>query len=565
MKTLIILINTVLFSLSLQAQQFNWGLSIGDSAANNANSLVDKHGNVYSAGNFFSSIDFDPSAIVFNMASQGQGDVFLQKLNSNGQLIWAKSFGNQNMDECIRISLDHESNFYLLGSFQGTVDFDSGPGIATLSSISGLVPDRYVAKFDSNGNFVWVKNIGFSLPLFPLSIHSDCDKNILITGAFEMPMDFDPGPNTLTVNPVLGFDIFVLKLDSLGNFLWVKTFGSTKYEFGNSVNTDKSGNIYCTGSFRGTIDFNPGTSVHNLSPHSTEDIFILKLNKHGDFVWAKNMGGSYASSGYQTVIDDNGNVLVCGAFQDTIDFDPGPLNYTAVSNGLSDIFITKMDSFGNFIWANTVGGFGSDAGWAITTDGTGNVYCTGSFTDSVDFNSGSSINYLSSLGHQDQFVLKLDATGNYQWAVNFKSSLLGYGSSISIDALGGLVVAGVFDSTADLNPGSGTYNVATNGNTDYLIVKLNAYPTAIQNTPSLNFAIWLYPNPSNGKLTAEISKDLLNSKFTVSDIAGRIIYESVLRELKSEFNFNNLTYHGTYLITVHTGNLKLTDKIWICN
>jgi len=215
-----------------------------------------------------------------------------------------------------------------------------------------------------------------------------------------------------------------------------KSMGGTSFDSGRSITTDASGNVYTTGYFQNTVDFNPGSGVSNLVSNGSYDIFISKLDANGNFIWAKSMGGTSSDYGYSITTDASGNVYTTGSFAGTVDFDPGSGVSNLVSNGSSDIFIQKLDANGNFLWAKSMGGTSYDSGTSITTDASGNVYTTGTFTGIVDFDPSFSISNLNSSGGYT-FIQKLDANGNFIWAeqVNNLAS-----KSINIDANGNLYI-----------------------------------------------------------------------------------------------------------------------------
>ncbi|MBK7985962.1 MAG: SBBP repeat-containing protein [Ignavibacteria bacterium] len=200
---------------------------------------------------------------------------------------------------------------------------------------------------------------------------------------------------------------------------WVKTFGGIGYDIGNSVTVDDEGNIYTTGSFNDTVDFDPGPDVMKLNPGRGSAIFIQKLDANGNFIWAKSCGGKGNQIGQSIKVDAMGDVYTTGIFQDTIDFNPGTgvANLSAV--GEEDAFILKLDANGNFLWAKSFGGIEMDRGYSIAIDAEGNVYTTGYFIDTVDFDPGTGVTNLSAVGGKDIFILKLDPNGNFVWAKSF--------------------------------------------------------------------------------------------------------------------------------------------------
>ncbi|MBT3208179.1 MAG: hypothetical protein HN704_04700 [Bacteroidetes bacterium] len=130
-------------------------------------------------------------------------------------------------------------------------------------------------------------------------------------------------------------------MDHSGNFVWAKTFGGSNDDKGNSIAIDVTGNIYITGNFKNTVDFDPRSGISNLISNGGNDIFIMKLDSSGNFVYAKNIGGSYDDSGFSLALDTSANVYITGSFTDITDFDSGIGVFNLTSNGNEDIFITK--------------------------------------------------------------------------------------------------------------------------------------------------------------------------------------------------------------------------------
>lgn len=193
---------------------------------------------------------------------------------------------------------------------------------------------------------------------------------------------------------------------------WAKALGGTGNDEGRSVATDLAGNVFTTGRFNGTADFDPGAGTFNLTSAGNDDIFISKLDATGNFVWAVGFGSTSYDQGRSIAIDPFGNILVTGEFRNTIDFDPGAgiFNLTAPS-GLYDIYVLKLDGNGNFVWAVSFGdpASNSDIGYAIDTDVTGNVYVTGIYSGTADFDPGVGTFPLTALGpagFPEVFILK---------------------------------------------------------------------------------------------------------------------------------------------------------------
>ncbi len=195
-------------------------------------------------------------------------------------------------------------------------------------------------------------------------------------------------------------DIFIQKLDSDGNFLWVNQMGEDSFDAVSSITTDVNGNVYTTGHLNGEI-----------SLYSEVTIFIRKLDSSGNFLWEKHMKGiNSANKGNSIATDIGGCVYTTGTFSGIVDFNPGAGEEDLTSEGGADIFIQKLDSEGNFLWVKRMGGSSSDSGNSISLDINGNIYTTGHFTGTVDFDPGTSEENLTSEGGTDIFIQKLEAS-----------------------------------------------------------------------------------------------------------------------------------------------------------
>jgi len=165
-----------------------------------------------------------------------------------------------------------------------------------------------------------------------------------ITGGFIGTVDFDPGAGTTNLTSVGNIDIFILKLDSDGGYIWTKQIEGTGHnESGNSISIDSSDNIYTTGYFNGTADFDPGVGTTSVASVGEYDIFILKLDSEGDYEWAESAGGTSYDVGNNIYVDSSGAVYTIGSFQNTATFDLG--GDDIVLSGLVDennLFITKL-------------------------------------------------------------------------------------------------------------------------------------------------------------------------------------------------------------------------------
>jgi hypothetical protein len=492
MKRISILIFLLTFSIysSGQSPFLDWAIANGTGFGEGYDVITDASGNSYTTGIFSSTVDFDPGPGTQNLSSSGGSyDVFIQKLDPNGNLLWVKKVGGSSNDYAKSISLDGSGNVLIAGYFQGSTDFDPGSGSNILTS-NGQ-DDIFVLKLDPSGNFLWAKSIGDVNYDQGFGVDIDNSDNVYVTGVFRGTVDFDPGAGTANITSSGGNqDVFILMLDASGNYGWAKQLGSASQNtFVYDIATTSSGESHIVGAFFASTDFDPGAGTTNLTPVGSGDSYVLKLNASGNFMWAISSGGSSLDRGYGIAVDNSGNVVSTGYFQGTADFDPGVGSTNLVSNGGEDVFVQKLDPSGNLLWAHNIGGTNNDKAQSVTFDATGNVYTTGEFTGTVDFDPSIAIANLSSTSGNDLFVQKLDGNGNFIWATNNGGPNYVLSQAIDVDGSNNVFTTGRFNGTVDFDPGSGTFSLSSFTDNVFVQKLLQCTPTAptpdVTNLPNL--------------------------------------------------------------------------------
>jgi hypothetical protein len=439
---------------------FIWARSLGGLLDDSGSDIeVDLAGNVYMTGGFQGTVDFDPGPGTFNLTSNGSFDIFVSKLDSNGNLLWAKSIGGVGYDEGFSITANRFSgNVWATGTFTGTVDFDPGVDTANLTDPNGGI---FVLKLTPTGDLEWATYVGTGEGH---AIAIATDGSAYTTG---FRTDFDPllGGST-------GNDIFVAKVDISGSVAWSAGMRGMGIDEGWDIAVDPGSFVYLTGAFQNTVDFDPGAGTTNLTSAGGYDIFLSKLDDNGNFLWAKATGGTDWDYGYGLALDSSRNIYTSGRFGATMDFDPGAGTTSLNSAGEGDAFLSKLDNNGNFLWAKRMGGPGDDQAGYVTLDADGNIYLGGVFRGTADFDPGASAANLTSAGLSDLFAVRLDNNGNYGWAKRIGGVNTEYGLSIALDGDGNLYAAGTYSGTADFDPGPGTYSFTSAGGDDFFVTKL---------------------------------------------------------------------------------------------
>ena len=433
-----------------QAPDWLWAERAGGSDRDLGEAIaVDGSGNVLVAGRFRGTAEFGD----VTLTSAGEDDVFVAKVDAQGNMIWAKRAGGSGFDRGRGIAVDAEGNALVTGWFNGTAEF----GDVTLTSAGGS--DIFVAKVDPQGNVVWAQRAGGSSEdiLYTdrgVGIAVDGSGNALVTGDFEGTAEF--GDTTLT--SVGGSDVFVAKVDAQGNVVWAQRAGSSPGDdTGFAIAVDGSGNALVTGEFLDTAEFGEAT----LTSTGSYDAFIAKYDAQGNVVWAERAGGSGIDSGEATAVDGSGNALVAGVFRGTAEFGAA----TLTSAGSFDAFVAKVDAQGNVVWAERAGGSGFDESHAIAVDGAGNALVTGQFERTAEFGAAT----LASAGSFDAFVAKVDAGGNVAWVRRAGGSGKDFGNAIALDESGNALVTGQAG-TAEF----GDITLTSAGETDAFVAKLGS-------------------------------------------------------------------------------------------
>jgi hypothetical protein len=273
---------------------------------------------------------------VFNLTASATNDLFISKLNANGEFVWAMQGGATTNGWGNGIAVDPQGNLYVTGTFNGTVDLDPGPGIFNMTATAN---SAFVLKLHATGAFAWA--IQFDGVAWGRSIHVDGSGNVLTTGYFSNATDFDPGPGADILTSAGDWDVFVSKLTNDGDHLWVRGMGGPGDDRGYSLTTDAAGNVYTTGFFSDVADLDPGAAVHNVTSAGGFDVFITRFTPAGDLVWARRMAGPNNDEGNGIAVDALGSVYTIGKCSNSADLDPDGLGYP-VTGSANNIFIHKI-------------------------------------------------------------------------------------------------------------------------------------------------------------------------------------------------------------------------------
>ncbi|HKR04921.1 MAG TPA: T9SS type A sorting domain-containing protein [Bacteroidia bacterium] len=322
----------------------------------------------------------------------------------------------------------------------------------------------------------WMQTGGSTTIDEGMDVASDSNNNTYTAGYFTSVLTMDG--NNLTASGLS--DIFIVKTDSIGKILWLKSAGGLNIDKALSIDADASGNIVVTGLFYASADFDG----QMITSSGQQDMFVAKYDSSGTLLWVRKAGGTEGDAGNGVAFDPAGNVIVTGEFSDTCAF--GTTILTS-ADGSIDVFTAKYDSNGNLLWAKKGSGLYTDRGTDVSTDATGNIYVTGMFSDTVTFD-----NVHNNAMHNALFLIKYNPSGTELW---FR-----WMGSASVTAIGGIAVhnnrvniTGNFSGTLFLfgNSGNPTLNGAHPNN--IFVIRYNLAGNLI----------WKHADGSESEVTAQ--------------------------------------------------------------
>lgn len=563
-------IYTLLFTIaafSTSAQTYQWAKNIGSDDTGGYGILsngiaVDNNGNAFITGSFNQTVDFDPGSGTANLTSVGSSDIFFAKYDTDGNFLWAKSIGSTMSDVAFSITSDANGNIYVAGYYGEAADFDPGLGTHTLGFNGSQ--DAFVAKYDTDGNYLWAIGIG-GIEVEQISkMVIDGSGNVIVAGYFQNTVDFDPGQASAELTIIgggpSGYNLFFAKYSSSGDYVWAKQIPSQTTQV--TIATNASGTVFVAGSFDSTVDFDPGIGATAFTATGPSDIFFARYDAGGTFVYAHAIGGASTTGGLDKATDieadEAGNIYLCGTFGLTADFDPG--NGTANLNSIwsGDMFFAHYDADGNYRWAKNISG-DDYAALRIYIDNNSDILLSGYYAGTTDFDPGNGLANLTVVGNTDLFFAKYDNSGNYLSAQGTGNI---YGSDqvsdLATDNNGNIYVTGMFVGNADFDMGNGTETLTTAiaFGQDVFIAKYTEGPVGnVENNITL---LTLYPNPSAGIFTIKQEPNLPIG-YSVSDITGRTIESGTLGQNKTTIDLSQ-TESGMYFLKTENQTSKLIKQ-----
>lgn len=436
--------------------------------------IVDGIGNVITVGQFSNTIDFDNGPGTYNLTSQGGTDIFVMKQDPNGNLIWARSFGDYDSDAGWSVGVDDADNIYITGVFRYEVDFDPSSAEYILGTWGSNAGQIFLLKLNSDGNLVWVNQMGTTSGTSQgLELDVEYNGATVIAGTFNGTVDFDPSAGTanMTANTTTNYDIFIARYDVDGGYQWaLQMNGTSGNNFPGDITIGSDFSVYLTGTYGGDIDLDPTAGTQIATSNGYDEAFIIKLTSGGTFLWGKSFGGIYGESANAVITDSNDDVYIGGSFNQDVDFDPGP-GTEIHSAGTFCAYILKLDWSGAFVNVKTINnGYSTVNAFAI--DENQFLYVTGGFSNTIDIDPGVGVTNLTSVDNfDDVFVLQLNTSGNYVWANSYGAVGDDAVRAIEFNAQDDYYLGGHYNNAIDFNPNGAPYTLTGAGSNDFFVAK----------------------------------------------------------------------------------------------
>ena len=367
------------------------------------------------------------------------------------------------------VATDSSGNVYVAGSFSGNPDFDMGPGTAICI---GQSAEGFVAKYSASGGFRWVNPIVGPQEQYITGMTVDADGNVLACGLFYGVTTFGTGFSVSGSSSSNGYDGFIMKLDTLGQGQWVKTFTGQYGPHFRAVATDSSGAAIVVGRLQdSTVDFDPGPGSAPITAVNSNSV-IVKLNSNGTYAWSAAFQNGEASD---VTTDPSGNIGLTGLYGYTVDFDPSPVVADLTSSGAC-IYVLSLSPTGSYRWARSMpyaDNSGSYFDASVAADDTGSVYVSALFTGSRDLDPTSGVDTKSSIGGLwDSYVTKMSSAGDYRWTAVIGGTAEETPSDLVTTPNGGLYLSGWFNDRLRLSVDAGPVELVSAGGNDAFMVTI---------------------------------------------------------------------------------------------
>ena len=549
---------------------------------------ADIDGNVVSTGIHVGVVDFDPGVGVVELGQAWATSAYIQKLTTDGLYVWARVFAN-NWASPTKIVQDDAGNVFTMGIFYSTMDFDPGAGTFVLN---GQYYDNYILKLNNLGNFVWAKHLTSTGTVNGDDMQFDSQGNIYIVGGHNATTDFNPDlvAAESLVAPNGQYRAYLLKLDAMGLFQWVKVLAPNAVSRAYYLQIDNEDHLHIAGTFQGASDFDPDPLYEfPLTAASTwsDDVFITRLDNNANFITAHKFGGTNAESVNGFVVDPETRITyITGFFSGTVNFDTSGGNVSLTANGGNDAYLLRLTqcSATSVNFMDSACGSYNFNGTIYTESGvyetllTSIAGCDSLVTVTLQvYESTVTDVYLTTTDVITYNDIVYTETGTYSQTLEtihgcdsilyIEVFILEDGWSLQVEGEDIVnAVSGQSYQWVDCNnnnapiPGATTQSFTPTQSGNYAVIVYGNQGEAISDCVQFTFvgleeatssALKVYPNPFIDHITVETQES--NLRFRIMDVSGRVVKEGTL--ITNQISLEDLT-SGTYMLHLSNGQTR---------
>lgn len=518
---------------------------------------IDADGFIYNTGYFTGDMDADPTDGEMILETEDFGeDGYIIKMRPNGDIMWSKQLKAESFDLVVpyAVEVDDQSHVIVAGFYEGTVDFD--PGSGTLNKTAEGF-DGFIVKLDVNGDLIWFRAIEGAGDQAVFSMELDNEGSVHLTGYYSNTTDFDPSGNRVEATAKSGDDPFVLKLDRDGLFEWFYAFGADgSFDGGNKIAVGDDGSVGVIGNYEGTIDFPTPSGMKTVEGMGSDDTFMLKLDKDGNYEWSYEVGGESKDYGQAVDIDKNGNLYFGGyTLSDDFVIDANGENVQkSFPEFTRNAFLIKYNADGSF---NKLYAHQAESLTDMTLDGEGNLYVCGAFDDEGYIGSPEQDLTPPHLEFDDIYYLKLKE----DLEPVESGSIVGLGEDLALDIEisddNEVYLAGWFKSDIRPNTNDPDEIITTDDfDGDVYVVKLSSMSSSVVNLDIETEKIKIFPNPVDDFLDLSAIDLSINSRVRVYNIQG----VTIINQSFNDGILNLSLSPGTYILQLQDGDKLYNGK-----
>lgn len=502
MKYFALFVLYLLLSQLVSGQEYNWFKQFGGTGDDRVAVVqMDSNGDLIIAGTFSNTVDFDPSLNTEERTSNGWWDAFVAKYDTTGALIWVRTFGSTDFDYAQALMIDSDDNIYVSGNYGGSMDIDPGPDLETISPIGGIC--SYLLKLTTDGEYAWSRNLtGYDVRI--TSIKQGV-QGIVCGGYFTQTCEFNNEGSSFSMTSDGTQDVFVLTLTIEGVFINAKQLGNSGQNILRGFDLDANGNIYLSCEFEGSIDVDPGSesTLLTVTNPSNYGNFIGKYDSDFELIWAKMPEFPSYAQFRNIIVHTEDEIIFNGYFKDSIRFDQFNDLSWHFSAGDDDQFIGKMNSNGEMQWLRFFGNEEEDDGGKLHISEDGIIYMYDYFSGTIDTDPGTEINEASSIGSNDNYILKMSPDGEKLWflqdSTDFPNAY--YMSALISGSQNDLYALYSFYNAMGVVENGTLYSFLSNGDFDILLIQLKS--DNMLNIAEGQLSIVIYPNPASDLIKIE--------------------------------------------------------------